>query len=157
MIVGDAIPDSLIPSPPQRRARSTRNKTAASSPTRFAPGETGAPLGKSTFWMALTQMADVVTQSMGTGITPYTSERLMLASATAVLSITMRKRPRLRKWLVRLGTLGMGLFQGGSLVAVLGQAAEDPQLITSLAPNLAAQGVSLLAILKLFKAAGHRR
>lgn len=157
VVVGADVPDTVVREAVASVASSAPSKKIGRARSQSAPVTPGAPLGKSTVWVALTQMADLVTQSMASVGTSYTSERLMLASATAVLAVTLRKRPRLRQWLVRLGTLGIGLLQGGSLAAVLKSFAGDPQQLASLAPNLAAQVMSLLAILKLFKAAGHRR
>ncbi len=155
VVTGEEVPDSLIRDAVADAGREAQHAIEFGARARRAVPR-GLPLRKQTIWMVLTQAADVVTQSMGGLSPPYTSERLMLASCTAVLSVAMRKHPRLRQWLVWLGALGMGLMQGGSLVSVLQQAVGDPDVLGSIGPNLAAQGASLVAILKLFKAAGWR-
>lgn len=156
VVAGESIPDSLVRETIRAAGDERQISSTHASPV-VKPVEKGLSLGKQTFWMAITQMGDVVTQSMGPGGTPFPSERIMMASATAVLSITMRKHPRLRKWLVRLGALGLGWIQGASVFSVFEKTVGDPQLLGSMAPNLAAQAVSLLAIFKLFMAAGRRR
>ena len=111
----------------------------------------------STLAMAVTQGADLVTRTMesggGTG-DPQLQLRLAIAAGIAVFGLFLGPLPRLRMILVRLGTVVLALLQGGSLVSVLGGLATDPQLISTVAPNLGAQAASMLAIFRLFKVAG---
>jgi len=123
------------------------------------PASKGKPLWGSALWMSLTQAADMVTQTVGTGVPTdqYLSLRMGVAAAVAVFSLALAPLPRLRCILVRLGTLSMAVLQGQGLVPVIQSAVLDPPLIGALAPNLAAQAAGMMALLQLFVKARARR
>ncbi|MCB1211177.1 MAG: zinc ribbon domain-containing protein [Verrucomicrobiales bacterium] len=152
--VGNALPDArrLFDIPATRKPRTVRSSTQESA---AAPTARGKSLWGSTLWMALTQGADMVTRELQSSAPndPNLSLRLMLASAVAVFGITLTSMPRLRSVLVRLGTVGMAVLQGQGVWPVLKQAMLDPSILSSFAPNLAAQAAGMMALLKLFKSA----
>ena len=100
----------------------------------------------------------MVTRAMASGTPgdPRLSLRLGIAAAVAVFSLMLGSMPRLRSLLVRAGTIAMAAFQGQGLMPVLKQAATDPSLIGTFAPNLAAQAAGFMALWKLFFAVGKR-
>ncbi len=157
-MVGDRLPDAAALFPEVGRARKPKPKKASSHAKAGAAPKAKSIFG-STLAMAVTQGADLVTRTMesggGTG-DPQMQLRLAIAAAIAVFGLFLGPMPKLRMILVRLGTVVLALLQGGSLVSVLSGLATDPQLISTVAPNLGAQAASMLAIFRLFKVAGRK-
>lgn len=156
VVVGDSIPESLI--------QGAVGNAKVASPVRpllsrllAESGELGAPLGRQTLWMAGAQVVEVLMQVVGGWGNPYTGTRLFFASATAIFGLTMRNRPHLRAWLVRIGTLAAGALQSASLISSLGHLGSLSGSIFGLLPNLAAQGAALYAMVRLFRSAGYRK
>lgn len=158
--VGDRLPNAATLFPEvgrKRRAKAEPKKASSHARPGAAPKVKAKSIFGSTLAMAVTQGADLVTRTMesggGTG-DPQLQLRLAIAAGIAVFGLFLGPLPRLRMILVRLGTVVLALLQGGSLVSVLGGLATDPQLISTVAPNLGAQAASMLAIFRLFKVAG---
>jgi hypothetical protein len=156
VIAGEALPPAsglFDLSRPARPVRQESRKTASS-----VPASKNKPLWGNTFWMSITQAADMVTRSLETGGPgdPYLSLRLGVAAAVAIFGLALAPLPRLRSVLVRLGTIAMAVMQGQGLLPVVQSTLADPSLIGTFAPNLAAHAAGLTALLQLFRAARFR-
>lgn len=156
MIAGKDLPEASQLFDLAKGAPATGKKRPSAS---VMPTSKGNRLWGTTLWMALTQAADLVTRSIGSGSPddPYVSLRIGVAAAVAVFSLTLSPLPRLRSVLVRLGAVAMALLQGQGLLPVVQTAVLDPSLIGVLAPNLAAQAAGIAALVQLFIAARARR
>jgi hypothetical protein len=156
--VGKQLPDAraLFRLQDRPKKRSSKPVETASEPAAKPPK--GKSLWGSTLWMSITQGADMMTRAMAGGgpQDAHLELRIGIAAAVAVFGITLRSMPRLRSLLVRLGAIAMALLQGQSLMPVIKETITDPSLISAFAPNLAAQGAGLLALMRLFQTASAR-
>lgn len=155
--IGDVLPavGSLFPKQ-TKTPRAKKNHVARA--TAELPIPKAKALWGSTFFMALSQGADMVTRAMegGTENDKSVHLRLGIAAAVAVFGVALGSSPRLRTVLVKLGTVAIALLQGSSIFTVLQSVATDPQLIQSVIPNVGAQLVSLMAVFRLFREVGKR-
>lgn len=152
---GDALPPAGKLFPEQVKPARSKKPRAAGS-IMEAPLPRAKSVWGSTFFMALTQGADMVTRAMEGGAENDRTVhlRLGIAAAVAVFGLGLGFSPRLRTVLVRLGTVALALLQGSSILSVLQGVITDPQLIQSVMPNVGAQLVSLLAVVRLFREVG---